>query len=130
MHDTPILTGQHNIWKPTAWASSSRRQVLPKDCVVDVASTIELQSRSQADNRANTICNNSNISVVLNCEMASNFWNLVENVNQNSEATHKDCKNIPLKQKSCYCCANTLSKNCWLAYISSGLKTSMGYLYT
>lgn len=77
MHGTPLVTKQHNIWKPTAWASSSRRQVLPEDCVVNVASTIKLESRSQADDSANTICNNCIISVIQNFEKVSNLWNTI-----------------------------------------------------
>jgi hypothetical protein len=76
MKVTPLSAWQ-NTQKLTGWASSSRRQVLPEDCVVDVASTIELQCRAQADDCAYTVCNNINVPQALNFQRATKICNQV-----------------------------------------------------
>jgi hypothetical protein len=76
MKVTPLSTWQNTL-KLTGWASSSGRQVLPEDCVVDVSSAIELQCRAQADDRAYTVCNNLNVPWPLNFQRATKLHNQV-----------------------------------------------------
>lgn len=61
----------------TGWFSSSGREILPEDCVVDVTSTIKLQCRAQADDCAYTVWNKCKISRQLNLEEATKLWSQV-----------------------------------------------------
>ena len=77
INDIPTSTWQVNIQELTGWFSSSGREILPEDCVVDVTSTIKLQCRAKADDCAYTVWNKYSISRQLNLEHATNLWGQV-----------------------------------------------------
>jgi len=77
MNGTPTSTWQVNTQELTGWFSSSGREILPEDCVVDVTSTIKLQCRAQTDDCAYTVWNKYNISRQLNLEQATSLWGQV-----------------------------------------------------